>query len=293
MDRLTYLSISQFKKRGLHSAVCFDNDIIITSNIGDMDVFRHPCRINAVTMLVCNEGTIDCSVNLRRYHIVPGTLLMILPPDIIQLHQADGIKLYAVVVSSDYFNSLQIDFGKRSESYLQIRQNAIASISDATMYPLKCIYEAMLHNITAPITESREILRSLARALAYTVISYILTYSTENPTGDLRGKQIFDRFISLLNVHHMRERSVRFYANSLFLTPNYMSGAVRQYSGRSALEWINDYVVLEAKTMLGDTSISIKEVAYRLNFPTQSAFGKYFKEQTGISPKHYRLRLTS
>ena len=293
MDQLTYLSISQFKSRGLHSAVCYGDDIIITSNISDMEIFKHPCRIDAVTMLVCTAGSIDCSVNLRRYHIEPGTLLMILPPDIIQLHEARDIQLYAVVVSSDYFNSLQVDFGKRSESYLHIRQNAIASIPKATMYPLKYISDAMLSNITSPITESREILRSLARALAYTVISYILTYSSEPAATDSRGRQIFDRFIALLNTHHTRERSVRFYADSLFLTPNYMSGAVRQYSGRSALEWINDYVVLEAKTMLGDATISIKEVAYRLNFPTQSAFGKYFKEQTGISPKHYRQRLTS
>lgn len=293
MNELTYLSISQFKRRRLDSAVCYGDDIIITDNITDMESFKHPCRIDAVTILVCTSGTIDCSVNLRRYQIERNTILMILPPDIIQLHQASGVSLYAVVISSEYFNSLLVDFGKRSESFLQIRQNAVAAIPHEYLHQLKRFYELMHDCILNPAMEGREIVRSLTRALIYAIMSFILTYCEKPLSTDTRGKQIFDRFLALLNVHHLRERSVRFYADSLFLTPNYMSGAVKLYSGKSALEWINDYVVLEAKNMLGDTTMSIKEIAYRLNFTTQSAFGKYFKEQTGISPKHYRSRFTT
>lgn len=289
MNELTYLSISQLKRRSLASAVSYGDDLIITKNISDMDTFKHPCRIDGVTMLVCTEGSIDCSVNLRNYHIERGSILMILAPDIIQLQCVDNVELYAVVVSSDFFNSLLVDFGKRSESFLHIRQNAVAKIPSEHIYQLKCFYELMLDCILHQTAESREIIRNLTRALTYAIMSYILTYSIQPKALDIRKKQIFDKFLSLLNVHHTHQRSVRFYAERLFLTANYMSGAVKQYSGKSALEWINDYVVLEAKNMLGDNNISIKEIAYRLNFPTQSAFGKYFKEQTGMCPKHYRM----
>lgn len=62
----------------------------------------------------------------------------------------------------------------------------------------------------------------------------------------------------------------------------------KSYSGKAALDWINEFVVLEAKMMLRYTEMTVQEVAYALNFPTQSAFGKYFKQQEGGSPKQYR-----
>lgn len=61
----------------------------------------------------------------------------------------------------------------------------------------------------------------------------------------------------------------------------------KSYSGKAALDWINEFVVLEAKMMLRYTEMTVQEVAYALNFPTQSAFGKYFKQQEGGSPKQY------
>ena len=55
------------------------------------------------------------------------------------------------------------------------------------------------------------------------------------------------------------------------LTPKHMSLMVKNFSGRNALEWLNEYVVLEAKLMLNYTTMTIQEISYRLNFPTQSA----------------------
>lgn len=54
------------------------------------------------------------------------------------------------------------------------------------------------------------------------------------------------------------------------------------------MEWIEDSVILEAKTMLKHTDLSIQEITYKLNFPTQTFFGKYFKRITGMSPKQYK-----
>ena len=69
-----------------------------------------------------------------------------------------------------------------------------------------------------------------------------------------------------------------------------MSAMVKGYTGKGALDWINEYVVLEAKILLGNTDLNVQQIAYRLNFPTQSAFGKYFRQQTGMSPRNYRQR---
>lgn len=84
--------------------------------------------------------------------------------------------------------------------------------------------------------------------------------------------------------------AVKFYADKLCLTPNYLSGVVKDYTGKTATEWVNEFVILEAKIMLTDSELSIQEIAYQLHFTDQSAFGKYFKQLVGISPKLYRSK---
>ncbi len=80
-----------------------------------------------------------------------------------------------------------------------------------------------------------------------------------------------------------------FYAAQLNLTPKYLSTLIRQTSGRTASEWIDDYVILEAKNLLKYSTMSVQEIAYSLNFPNQSFFGKYFKNHTGQTPSGYRM----
>ena len=54
------------------------------------------------------------------------------------------------------------------------------------------------------------------------------------------------------------------------------------------LQWIVQMVITEAKQLLENSDLTIKEIATKLNFPTQSFFGKYFKQYVGVSPKEYR-----
>ena len=88
-----------------------------------------------------------------------------------------------------------------------------------------------------------------------------------------------------------QERDVTFYADKQCLSARYFSSVIKEKSGSSALQWIIQNVITEAKYLLDNTDLSIKEIATKLNFPTQSFFGKYFKQYVGISPKEYRNKL--
>ena len=79
-----------------------------------------------------------------------------------------------------------------------------------------------------------------------------------------------------------------FYAEKLSITPKYMSTVIKQTSGKTAGDWIDDHVLLEAKALLKSTNMTILQISDELNFPSQSFFGKYFKRLTGVSPKEYR-----
>jgi AraC-like DNA-binding protein len=74
----------------------------------------------------------------------------------------------------------------------------------------------------------------------------------------------------------------------LSLTPKYLSQIIKASTGKSANEWIDEYVMLEAKALLKSTTMTIQQISDELNFPSQSFFGKYFKRCEGVSPKEYR-----
>ena len=99
---------------------------------------------------------------------------------------------------------------------------------------------------------------------------------------------IFQNFMLALFRLYRKERDVAYYARMQHITPRYFSTIIKEKSGNSALQWIVQMVITEAKQLLEGSDLSIKEIADQLNFPTQSFFGKYFKQYVGISPKEYR-----
>ena len=79
-----------------------------------------------------------------------------------------------------------------------------------------------------------------------------------------------------------------FYADKLYISPKYLSLIIKESTGRSAAEWIDEYVILEAKNLLRFSGKNIQQIAYELNFTNQSSFGKYFKHLTGMSPSEFQ-----
>ena len=103
-----------------------------------------------------------------------------------------------------------------------------------------------------------------------------------------KSRALVDSFLQLLSEHYTMHRNVGFYADKLCLTPKYLSRVIRDTTGKSAPEWIDSYVILEAKNLLKHSGLAIKEIVFRLNFPNQSVFYKFFKARTGMTPTEYR-----
>ena len=120
------------------------------------------------------------------------------------------------------------------------------------------------------------------------ITGYVLMSGEGSTPAACRKEYIFERFYESLVQSYQSERSVKFYADQLCLTPKHLSGVVKEVSGKTVGEWIDELVILEAKALLNSSSMNIQEIADRLNFANQSFFGKYFKHYTGMSPKEYR-----
>ena len=106
-----------------------------------------------------------------------------------------------------------------------------------------------------------------------------------------RSSEYFERLLRLLSEHYKTERSVEFYADKMNLTPKHLSRVVRNFSGKSVHQWIDNFVVLEIKNLLKHSDMSIQQISYDLNFPNPSFMGQYFKRITGKTPGEYRREI--
>ena len=103
-----------------------------------------------------------------------------------------------------------------------------------------------------------------------------------------RQGRMSDQFLQLVQEHFREQRFLEFYANVLEVTPKHLSRTVKAQTGFTAVEWIERFVILEAKVLLRSSNLNIQQISAELNFPSQSFFGKYFKKITGMSPKEFR-----
>ncbi|WP_368125576.1 helix-turn-helix domain-containing protein, partial [Bacteroides stercoris] len=134
----------------------------------------------------------------------------------------------------------------------------------------------------------KEITQGLLMALCYEIYDIYQGHAVKERTPKSRKEDLFERFIRYVYEFYKEERSVSFYADKMFLTPKHLSTVVKEVSGKTAGDWIDSLVILEAKAMLKSSEQSIQEIADELHFANQSFFGKYFKHHTGFSPKEYR-----
>ena len=284
---LNLITIGQLLKHNFRYATAFSDKLIITDRLGYLELFKYPCRIDAVSIFICTGGSMECSINLKNYTVQPNTVVICRSSDIIQIISSKNLEAYAGVISTDFINELKISLWQQSIYFSP--DLFMRKVSDDDLKLLKYYYPQLRDNINRQSKETPKIIQSLIQALVYTIVSIMDTDDREITSfKGTRNEQLFEKFMTLLSQYHNSERSVKFYADKMCLTSNYLSGEIKANSGKTASEWINEYVILEAKTLLMYSELSVQEISYRLQFPSQSAFGKYFKKQTGIGPSEFR-----
>lgn len=135
-----------------------------------------------------------------------------------------------------------------------------------------------------------EMLKNLY-ALFLMDLSSILSKRTRRGGIGKRTEDLFMDFMNLLPQHYVREHGIEFYADALGVTPTYLSRVVRQVSGRTVVEYINRLLLMEAIWLLESTSLSIDEIAERINYADSTTFGRFFFRMKGVTPREYRKSL--
>lgn len=145
--------------------------------------------------------------------------------------------------------------------------------------------EQCVHAGEAMIIHEGQVVES---AMIYDLSNAIYRIQLRSDKKPTRAEAIFSDFIRLVEQNYRSERRVGWYAHEMCITAKYLSETVKMVSRRTPNDWIDNYVVMELRVLLKNTTKSIKEISQDMCFPNQSFMGKYFKEHVGMSPMSYR-----
>ncbi len=147
----------------------------------------------------------------------------------------------------------------------------------------------LIKNVSESDMPSRE---SILKGLLHILATFLMDYRRQNGYNDpplTRGHELFIRFHQAIVEHYRESREVRFYADLFCLSPKHFATVIKQQTGIMASDWISNYVMIQAKTMLHDEQqLSVQQISRLLGFPDQSAFSRFFKANAGISPSEFR-----
>lgn len=270
-------------------------ECITASSESRMQVFRFPCRIDAFIIGVGVEGESPVMLNLREHRLRKDSMFLFGPKNILQVNSEEYFKADVLVVSVDFMRRINIDIKHMMPLFLQFASHPCLTLTSEESFSLRSLIAQIERETRGPEGHfSFDIISGLISATIYKVGEILHHYlaehpNTENPTRN-RAEEYFKQFMLLLGEHYREQRSVGFYARQLCITPKYLTTLIKRISSQSVSEWIDSYVILEAKTLLKYSNMSIQEIAYYLNFPNQSFFGSYFKRNTGISPSQYKAK---
>ena len=270
-------------------------ECIAANSDSEMELFRFPGRLDAFVIGVGTEGETTFSSNLQEYRLKKDSLFIFSPKNILQVHTNDHFKVHVIVITPDFLQRINIDTKHMMPLFLQFGMRPCLELTHAESQSLRSFITMIEQELQSPETNfTIEIVSGLIAATIYKIGDILTNYIAEHPQEENcvhnRAEEYFKQFTELLAEHYTRERSVGYYARQLCITPKYLTTLIKRISGRSVSEWIDNYVILEAKTLLKYSNMSVQEIAYYLNFPNQSFFGSYFKRNTGMSPSQYKAK---
>ena len=243
----------------------FGNELMLADNfnlppIEEREIEVHltpacPFKVMFTMIMICTRGYMRFRYNLQEYTLKAGTILIIQPNSFGECLEISKDFQVAYISYKDESYIEENSASILSQFRNKMTQQAVINVSEEKMNELLTIYRTIRKRIQEPYTEfTREALKGYMRVILADTYQELAKMMETNGTDykKSRSKYLFEKFLNLVQQCYTKERSVTFYAETMYLTPKYLSQVIYQASGRHAGEWIKDYVILEAKILLTD-----------------------------------------
>lgn len=246
-----------------------------------------PVKFTSNVSILMKCGTCQADINLLSYQIKGPCIVNIRSTQILQLSSVSKDFDSSFIVMSKSFCDKLFLMLQDCRVYPTAAGNQVVPVPSELLPGFIDFYRHI--NTIFKDTDNPYIYQAMVLAISSFFLESgykcYLPLMEDLPYGNNR---ILDKFMSLVQQNFKNERFLEFYADRLQITPKHLSRTVKALTGSTAVEWIERYVILEAKVLLKSTNLNIQQISDELNFPSQSFFGKYFKKKVGLSPKDFR-----
>ncbi len=264
---------------------CNETDKAITLRANETHGF-----MAAYTFTLVTEGWINIVYNNQTLTLHPDDLYIYSP----------GMHVTIVDASDDYHGICLL-----ADENISIELPLVRDLVRLAFQPIIRLHECKLtlvHDDALMLAEkmreiivylhSSHIYKAEVLRMLYTIFLLDMQNAQEKAIAHLsvsrRTEEIFYAFMHLLPQHFACHHDISFYATQLSITPTYLSRIVRQLTGRTVIDYINQMLLMEASFLLRTTSLSVAQVADRLSFADTASFSKFFMRMKGLSPGRYR-----
>lgn len=248
-----------------------------------------PVQAGMSMVLFCLQGELHVRISLKEYTLRPDMFCVIITGMIFEVLSISNDFRGFMIATRTNFMPVTEKTTQVMSFYKCLQSRHCFVLEEKEVMAFVGVY----HSIKATLQELDHpyripMLQSYIQILYYRMLPIVLKEEeSRSKYSHTRQEEIFQRFIGEVEKHYRKERSVKFYADLLCISPKYLSTVIYKISQRLAGEWIDAYVILEAKTLLKSGKLTIQQISEQLNFSNQSFFGKFFKRCAGMSPKEY------
>ncbi|MCM1078640.1 MAG: helix-turn-helix domain-containing protein [Bacteroidales bacterium] len=287
MKELTLLPVSirrfmQYCEPGCH----LDEDLVLT----DFTEFPLPGearKMYCVLAAVCTGGEGRYTLGTVEYKVKPNDVIIVAEGQVLgDIKTSDDFRGKALLISHDYLYSVIREVRDVSNLFVISRNRPVISLTQEEV----AMFQEYLTQLKSKVGETghkfrRQVVGMILAAMIYDFCNII---TDEQPATSLKSQETFETFIRMVEGNFRHERRISWYSEQLGVSPKTLLEVVKRVSSRTPSEWLDIYTTLEIRLLLRHTAKPIGKIAEDLHFSTQSALGKFFKEQVGMSPNAYR-----
>lgn len=248
-------------------------------------LIEKPHKHDFFIFLLFENGTGLHSIDFADYEVGKHQVHLLFPDQVHRWELGENTSAYQLMISRSVFetfaNTLRF-------SFVLYQHHPVINLSPEIFEKLLYEFKAVQNELNIePV--SWEVVNLRSR-----IIAQLVSREAENKFNELkvyRAKPMLFKYLSLVDVHFKAQKSVAFYADKLSITPNYLNILCKRHFYTSATVLIQGRVILEAKRLLRASEKSVKEIAFELGFYDLAYFSRFFKAQTGTSPRQFREQL--